>query len=376
MSSKQKIVATRKLTPQAQNKLESLRDRYDLVQHTANCAMSRSELLRQVKGAVGLLCVINDKIDDELIRECGPQLKVVSSLSVGVDHIQFQRGESGPNSNVRVGYTPDVLTDACADLCVALLLAHYRRFVEAVKSVTTASFSSFDPTWMCGHQLTGITVGFFGMGRIGQAAAERLLAFGVGSILYTDSSSSLSTNRDFNAGSNSGFDTNQQSTPKVDECTQWSKQNVEERLKTIGQYFQLNEVRKVDFVELLQKSDVVIITSALNDKTRQVFNSEAFSLMKSSAVLINCARGGIVDTDSLVQALQQGTIAGAALDVTDPEPLPRDHPLIGMIESGKVLILPHISSATIETREMMSDLAVRNLIAGIEGDIMPSEYTS
>ncbi|KAI3650461.1 hypothetical protein MP228_003942 [Amoeboaphelidium protococcarum] len=371
MSSKQKIVVTRRLTPQAQNKLESLRDRYDLVQHTANCAMSRSELLRQVNGAVGLLCVINDKIDDELIRECGPQLKVVSSLSVGVDHIQFQRG---PNANIRVGYTPDVLTDACADLCVALLLAHYRRFVEAVKSVTTASFSSFDPTWMCGHQLTGITVGIFGMGRIGQAAAERLLAFGVGSILYTDSSSSLSLNRDFDAGS--GADTNQQSATKVDECTYWSKQNVEERLKTIGQYFQLNEVRKVDFVELLQKSDLVIITSALNDKTRQVFNSEAFSLMKSSAVLINCARGGIVDTNSLVQALQKGTIAGAALDVTDPEPLPCDHPLIGMIDNGKVLILPHISSATIQTREMMSDLAVRNLIAGIEGDIMPSEYTS
>ncbi|KAI9101125.1 glyoxylate reductase [Phlyctochytrium arcticum] len=308
------VLLCRYLPPQAEERIA--REFPDLVRTTSS---DRAELLANVSGKIGILVKLTDKVDAEFLDAAGPQLKVISTMSVGFDHIDLPACKA---RNIQVGYTPDVLTDATAELTVALLLATARRFGEALRAPKVGEWTSWSPTWMCGYQMAGKTVGFVGYGRIGQAVARRLSTFKLANVLYSCPS------------------------PKQD-------------------LDQQTAATHVPFSQLLTESDVVIVTCALNSDTKHLFNSSAFTKMKPTAIFINTARGQIVKQSDLVTALQNKTIAAAGLDVTDPEPLPQDHPLLQL---DNALVLPHIGSATIETREAMADLAIENLVRGVRGE--------
>ncbi|XP_071953468.1 glyoxylate reductase/hydroxypyruvate reductase-like isoform X2 [Antedon mediterranea] len=283
----------------------------------------RDELLKKIVGCDGIYCVLSDKIDAKVIEAAGSTLKTISTMSVGYDHIDLSMCKQ---RNITVGYTPDVLTDATAELTVALLLAASRRIVEGVNEVKSGGWGTWKPYWMCGLGLSGSTVGIVGLGRIGLAVANRLKPFGVKRFLYNN--------------------------------------------RTPSQHAPLIAAELVSFEQLLEESDFVVVSCALNSDTKEMFNSKAFEKMKSSAILINTSRGGVVQQDDLYKALKTGEIKAAGLDVTTPEPLPTDHQLLSL---RNCVILPHIGSATDDTRETMTILAAENLVAGIEGAPMPHQ---
>ncbi|XP_048360371.1 glyoxylate reductase/hydroxypyruvate reductase [Sphaerodactylus townsendi] len=227
---------------------------------------------------------------------------------------------------IRVGYTPDILTDATAELTVALLLATSRRLPESVEEVKNGGWTTWKPLWMCGYGLSGSTVGIVGLGRIGQAVARRLKPFGVKRFLYSGRH------------------------PKTEAAE-------------FGAEF-------VPVAKLAEQSDFVIVTCSLAPETQGMCNRDFFCKMKKTAVFINTSRGAVVNQDDLYHALVKGHIAAAGLDVTTPEPLPPAHPLLSL---KNCVILPHIGSATYATRNSMSVLAANNLMAGLKGESMPSE---
>ncbi|XP_073201835.1 glyoxylate reductase/hydroxypyruvate reductase isoform X1 [Lepidochelys kempii] len=284
----------------------------------------RSELLAGVAGKHGLLCVLSDQIDKEVLDAAGSNLKTISTLSVGVDHLAL---EEIKKRGIRVGYTPDILTDATAELSVALLLATCRRLPESVEEVKNGGWTTWKPLWMCGYGLSGSTVGIIGLGRIGQAVARRLKPFGVKKFLYTGSR------------------------PKPENAVEF-------------------QAEFVPLAKLAEESDFVVVTCSLTPDTKGVCNKDFFSRMKKTSVFINTSRGAVVNQEDLYQALVSGQIAAAGLDVTTPEPLPTDHPLLSL---KNCVILPHIGSATYATRSAMSVLAANNLLAGLKEESMPSE---
>lgn len=272
------------------------------------------QLRTHLRDARGILTLLTDRVNDDLLDQM-PNLKVVSNMAVGVDNIDIP---ACTRRGIPVGNTPGVLTDATADLAIALLLAAARRLPESSADAKEGRWTTWTPDGWLGHDLFGATVGIVGMGKIGSAIAERVNIFGI-QLLYTSRS---------------------------------SKPDVEQKLGAV--YGSLND--------LLEKSDFLILAVDLNDETRALINESSLQRMKSSAILVNISRGPVVNTPDLVMALQQGWIAGAALDVTDPEPLPSDHPLYTY---PNCLITPHIGSATKNTRRRMAELACENLIAGI-----------
>lgn len=260
-------------------------------------------------------------------------------MSVGYDHLDV---DSLKRAGIAIGYTPEVLTDACADHVMAMILSYSRRIVEGVANVQSGEWPDFSPTWMCGNQFTGKTLGIFGMGRIGRAVAHRMIPFGISNIIYSVR-------------------------PDCDPETLRAHDQQDERLSVIGSYFRLKQVKRVDFNDLLEQSDVLCISCSLNQKTRGIFDYECFKKMKNTSLLVNSSRGAVVNTFDIQRALEENLIAGACLDVTDPEPLNRKQ-FKALIENSKSLILPHISSATIETRDEMANLALDNLLRGVEGE--------
>ncbi|KAF5898968.1 glyoxylate reductase/hydroxypyruvate reductase-like [Clarias magur] len=283
----------------------------------------RAELLKQVEGAHGLLCLLSDRIDAEVLDAAGPNLKVISTMSVGFDHLAIDEIKK---RGIRVGYTPDVLTDATAELTVALLLATARRLPEGIQEVKSGGWSSWKPLWLCGYGLSGSTVGVIGLGRIGLAIARRLKPFGVKRLLYSG----------------------RQPKPQAGEV----------------------EGEHVPLDALLCESDFVVVSCSLTPDTQGLCNKDFFSKMKNTAVFINTSRGAVVNQEDLLEALASGQIAAAGLDVTTPEPLPTDHPLLRL---SNCVVLPHIGSATISTRGVMAELTAQNLLCGLTGDAMPSE---
>src|SRR3954447_24025013 len=257
----------------------------------------------------GLLALLTDRIDAALI-EASPDLRVISNYAVGSDNVDL---EAATKRGIPVGITPDVLTEATADLAFAGLLAAARRLPEAAATVREGRWLTWEPDWLLGHDVHGATLGIVGFGRIGQAVARR-------------------------AG---GFDM---------------------------QVLHTSRHGGVSLEELLERADAVSLHTPLTPDTRHLIDAAALARMKPTAVLVNTARGAIVDQDALAAALHEGRIAGAALDVTDPEPLPPDHPLL---DAPNLLVLPHIGSATHSTRERMADLAVENLLAGLTGRPLP-----
>ncbi|XP_051559674.1 glyoxylate reductase/hydroxypyruvate reductase-like [Myxocyprinus asiaticus] len=284
----------------------------------------RQELLKKVKGCDGILCVLTEKIDAELLDAAGPNLKVLSTMSVGFDHLSLDELKK---REIRVGYTPDVLTDAVAELTVALLLATSRRLIEATHEAKTGGWGTWRTLWLCGHELANSTVGILGLGRIGVAIAERLKPFKVKKFIYTD---------------------------------------VAPRLELAN----MIQAEYVSLDELAKQSDFLAICCALTPETQGICNKNLFTKMKKNSIFINTSRGGVVNQEDLYEALSTGLIAGAGLDVTTPEPLPTNHPLFTL---KNCVILPHIASASYTTRNAMSALAANNLLAGLRGEPMPKE---
>ena len=278
-------------------------------------------LLEKVKTIDGLLCLLTDQIDRQLI-EAGTSLKVISQMAVGYDNIDILAATA---RHIPVGHTPGVLTDATADFAWALLMAAARRVVEADRFTRGGEWQTWEPDLLLGPNVTGATLGIVGFGRIGQAVARRAKGFEM-RILYT------------------------------------SRHQCDAELE------QFLGVEFVEFERLLQESDFVTIHTPLSEDTYHLFSDREFELMKSSAILINTARGAIVDANALYRVLSGGQIAGAALDVTEPEPIPMNSQLLTL---NNLIIAPHLGSASLQTREKMANMAIENLMAGLRGERLP-----
>lgn len=319
-----RIVCTRSLPDPVMNILRDADSKLDIYMWHSDSPMPRDELLKQLSnGADGLLCVLTDKIDKEVLDTAGDRLKIVSTISVGFNHID---SEECHKRNILIGFTPDVLTDTTADTTVGLVLAACRRFKEATASVTDGTWGTWTLFSMCGVDVHSSTVGIIGLGRIGAAVGRRLRAFDC-NILYTSRS------------------------PKPEEAEPID-----------GTYVSMDE--------LLSRSDIVIPLCPLNSHTKGMFNKEAFNKMKKTAVFINAARGELVNQEDLLAALKNGDIYAAGLDVTTPEPIAPDHPLT---KCPNCYILPHIGSSSMATRTAMASLAVRNMLAAYKGEDLPSQ---
>lgn len=310
---KPKVFVARKLPGSA---VEELRKVADVDQWPEILPPPRAELIARLKECDGALTLLTDRIDAELLNQA-PKLKVVSNMAVGYDNIDVSACAA---RGVKVGNTPGVLTETCADFTFALLLAAARRLVEGAAFAKSGEWKTWDPNLLLGRDVYGATLGIAGMGKIGQAVARRAAGFGM-RILYEST-----TTRPFG--------------------------------------------ERVDKRTLFRESDFVSVHLPLNARTRHYVNAESLGWMKPTAILINTSRGGTVDQAALLSALASGRPAFAALDVTDPEPPSSDDPIL---HSPHVLVVPHIASASQQTRERMARMAVDNLRAGLEGRPLPNE---
>lgn len=299
---KPRVLITRKL---ALDPARVLGPGIEVDQHDEESALPRAELLRRVHDAAALLAVPGDRVDAELL-EAAPRLRVVANHAVGIDNIDLA---ACSRRGIWVTNTPDVLTDATADLTFALLLALTRHLRNGEELVRSGHWAGWAPTQLLGTELRGKTLGILGYGRIGRAVARRAEGFGM-RVLFTSTGGG------------------------------------------------------VPFEELLEESDVLSIHCPLTQATRHLFGAQQLLAMKRGAVLINTARGPIVDEAALVAALEHGHLAGAALDVFEDEP--RVHP--GLLQRDDVVLLPHLGSATRETRERMAELALSQVELVLRGE--------
>jgi glyoxylate reductase len=286
-----------------------LRERHDVDVWPERLPPPYEELRARTADAEGLLSLLTDRVDAALI-EGSPQLRAIANYAVGYDNIDLKAAAA---RDIPVGNTPDVLTDATADLTFTLLLAAARRLPGAVRSVQADDWVTWEPAAFLGHDVFGATLGIIGMGRIGQAVARRAAGFDM-TVLHT--------------GSDGG----------------------------------------VPLLTLLKRSDFVSLHTPLTPETHHLIDAAALEVMKPTAILINTARGPIVDQAALIEALRQGEISGAALDVTDPEPPPPGDPVLS---APNLIVAPHIGSATHTAREAMATRAVDNLLAALDGEPMP-----
>jgi glyoxylate reductase len=271
------------------------------------------ELLPKTKGLLSLLTI---PVTEKMLEQA-PNLVVVSNMAVGVDNIDIK---ACTKRGIPVGNTPGVLTESTADLTMALILSIARNIPGAYADAREGRWKTWSPTGWLGMELYGATIGIIGMGKIGQAVAKRALGFGM-NILYND---------------------------------------------PVLKHYPIASF--VSFNVILERSDIISLHAPLTLDTRGMINKSTLSLMKPSAILINTARGQLVETTALVEVLKENKIGAVALDVTDPEPLPPEHPLYSF---PNCLITPHIGSATQKTRRRMAELACENLLAGLKGERLP-----
>jgi glyoxylate reductase len=279
-------------------------------------------LVQKVQGCAALLCLLTDKIDANLLDAIGPQVKVISQMAVGFDNIAVAAATA---RGIPIGNTPGVLTDTTADFAWALLMTAARRVVEGDKFTRAGKWKTWGPIDFLGPDVTGATLGIVGFGRIGQGLAKRAQGFDM-RILY--------------------FDT----------------QRYPEAEQKYGAYY-------TDLNTLLRESDFVSLHTVLSQETYHLMDDARLKLMKPSGILINTSRGPVVDPAALYRALSSGTIAYAALDVTEPEPIKLDDPLLTL---DNIIIAPHIASASFQTRNKMATMAAANLIAGLKGERLPN----
>lgn len=280
----------------------------------------RDILLDELRSREGLLSLLTDRVDVELMK-LNPHLRVISNYAVGYDNIDVA---AATERGIPVGNTPGVLTDTTADLAFALMMAAARRIVEGADYVRAGKWKTWGPKLLTGPDVHHATLGILGLGRIGQGLARRALGFEM-HVMYYDV---------------------------------YRREDLEQSMG----------IEYANLPELYDRSDFISIHTDLNPSTRHMFNTGAFAQMKKTAIVINTARGPIIDHDALYQALVSGAIGGAALDVTEPEPIPKDSPLLGL---PNCLIVPHIASASVTTRARMAEMAAANLIAGVRGERLP-----
>ena len=312
---KKKIFLTRTLHDFA---LKELRKKYQIEVHSGKIPIPQTKLRSKIREADGLICYPYDVIDKEMIDQ-GKNLKVISTYSVGFDHIDIKYAKK---KKIRVGYTPEILTDATADMAFALLLNVSRRIVEGDRIIRKGEwrkiYGAFD---YVGADLQGRTIGILGLGRIGSTLAKRAKAFDMNIIYHNRKRVTKSKERSLNA-------------------------------------------KYVTFEKLIAKSDFLSIHVPHTEETDKLLNMKIFRKMKRSSFLINTSRGKVVNEEDLAVALRKKIIAGAGLDVFDEEPIKKNHPLIKL---PNTVLAPHIGSSTEETRIKMSEMAVKNLNLGING---------
>jgi glyoxylate reductase len=282
---------------------------------------SREALLKGIQGKDGLLCLLTDRIDAEVMEAAGLQFKVISNHAVGFDNIDVHEAT---RRGIPVGNTPDVLTEATADFAFSLMMAAGRRVLEGVQYVRAGKWKTWGPTLLLGVDFKGATLGLVGFGRIGKAMARRAAGFDMRVIFC---------------------DPDEVTLPPDIKATQ------------------------VDLDILLEESDFISLHTPLTQDTRHLIDAAALDKMKPTAVLVNTSRGPVVDMDALYEALRQHKILAAGLDVTEPEPIPVDHPLLAL---DNAIVVPHIASASRTTRDKMAWMAAQNLIAGLKGQHLPN----
>jgi len=315
--SKKKVFVTRRIPAAG---LDRVVAQADAMVWQGHLPPTRDELLRQVADCEGLLCLLTEKVDGELM-DAAPNLKVIAQMAVGYDNIDVAAATA---RGIVVGNTPGVLTETTADFAWALLMATARRIGDGQQYIREGKWDTWHPMGLLGPDLYGATLGIIGLGRIGTAFARRAQGFNM-RILYSNPR------------------------PKPEVAAQ------------VGAEY-------VSFDTLLAQSDFVALHCPLRAETIHLIGEAELRQMKSSALLINTSRGPVVDQDALVKALSEGVIAGAGLDVTDPEPLNANHPLVHM---ENVIVTPHIGSASIGARNKMAILAAENLLAGLRDERLP-----
>jgi glyoxylate reductase len=316
--SKFKVLVTRRIPDSG---LKILIETCDLDIFEGEAPISRDVLLKRIKGKDGLLCLLSDRIDKEIVAAGGRSLKVISNYAVGYNNIDV---EEATKSGVLVTNTPGVLTDATADLTWALLLACARRIPKSDSLVRDGRFVGWSPTLLLGREVYGKTLGIIGMGEIGAAVARRAKGFGMKTIYH-----------------------NRKRNPEAE--------------KELGAMY-------VSVDDLLRNSDYVSLHVSLNPETRHLIGEKEFAMMKPTAILLNASRGEVIDEKALIKALKEGRIDSAGLDVYEKEP--RLSP--GLAELDNVVLTPHTGSATYESRDKMAVMAAENLVAGLRGERPPN----
>jgi glyoxylate reductase len=304
------------------NGIEILRSKYNIIINNRNRPISRNSLIQNIKNADAILCVLQDKIDKEIIDIAGPKLKIISTFSTGYEHIDI---DAAKKRDIKIGYTGDILTETTADLTFGLIVGIGRRIIEADRYVRELKWKNgWSPELMLGTDIHNKILGIVGIGKIGRAIAKRAIGFDM-KILYNKR----------NKG-NADLDKHLQN--KLEYC----------------------ELKK-----LLSISDYIVISCSLNEDSFHLIDIEKIKLMKKTAFLINTARGKIINEKDLVFALKKKYIAGAALDVFEEEPINKNNQLIKL---KNVILLPHIGSASYSTRRKMSEIAATNIINVLEGN--------
>ena len=311
--SRPRVYVTRIIPPDG---LERVRAVCDATVWEEELPPPRDVILREAREADGLLSLLTDRVDGELMDACA-RLRVVSNYAVGFDNIDIP---AATERGIPVGHTPGVLTETTADFAFTLLVTAARRVVEGVDYVRAGRWQTWGPMLLMGPDIHHATLGLVGLGRIGAEVAKRARGFDM-RVLYSDVV---------------------------------RREDLEAELGLVY----------VPFEQVLREADFISLHTPLMPETHHLIGRDQLRAMKRTAILINTSRGPVVDTDALVEALRAGEIGGAALDVTEPEPLPADHPLIGL---SNAIVVPHIASASHATRSAMARIAAENLIAGLAG---------
>jgi glyoxylate reductase len=319
MPPKPKVLLTRLLPESAVTRLAAA---CDLDVNREDRPLTPGELFARVRGIDGLLCLLTDTVDGRVMDSAGGGLKVIANYAVGYNNVDVPAATA---RKIPVTNTPDVLTDATADLAWALIMGTMRRVAEGDRAMRAGVFRGWAPLYMLGGEVTGATLGLYGLGRIGRAVARRAAGFRMRTRYHDPAPAGPDQEQELGA-------------------------------------------EQVGFETLISESDIVSIHVPLTEATRHRFTLAEFAKMKRTAHLVNTSRGGIVKEDDLVAALKQGLIAGAGLDVYEREP----HLAPGLGELPNVVLAPHLGSATLPTRTAMARIAVDNVLAALEGRRPPT----